>query len=102
MYAFVLEFEAAINSKINIFHCDNAGKNFAFKSYMLKNSRHAIWELTPQQNGIVEYKFATLYNKIRSVLNAARLTTWLHIQLWAKAVENSRISQEIFNLYKIR
>jgi hypothetical protein len=42
MYTFVLEFEAAINSKIKIFRSDNAGENIAFKNYMIQNIRHAI------------------------------------------------------------
>lgn len=33
----------------------------------------------------MERKFATLYNKVRAVLNAAGFTEWLRIQLWAQA-----------------
>jgi transposase InsO family protein len=36
---------------------------------------------TPQQNGIVERAFATLFGKTRSMLNAARITIPLRKKL---------------------
>lgn len=39
---------------------------------------------TPQQNGVVERKFATLYSKIRAMLIRARLPDDLRTKLWAE------------------
>ena len=39
---------------------------------------------TPQQNGRVERKFATLYGRVRSMLNAAHLPAYLRSGLWAE------------------
>jgi hypothetical protein len=62
--------------KVKCFWCDNADENKSFQSLLRKKSTHYIkFEYTapntPQQNGKIEQKFATLYGKIRSVLNAA-------------------------------
>ena len=40
---------------------------------------------TPLQNGRVERKFATLYGRVRSMMNAVRLTGALRNGLWAEA-----------------
>jgi transposase InsO family protein len=42
---------------------------------------------TPQQNGKIERKFATLYGKIRSVLNAAGFPAFLHSRFWSYAAK---------------
>ena len=42
---------------------------------------------TPQQNGKVERKFATLYGKVRSALNAAKLKPFLRFGLWAECAK---------------
>jgi transposase InsO family protein len=42
---------------------------------------------TPQQNGKIERKFATLYGKIRSVLNAADFPALLRSRLWYNAAK---------------
>jgi transposase InsO family protein len=43
---------------------------------------------TPQQNGKIERKFATLYGKIRSILNAAGFPAFLHSRLWSYAAKS--------------
>jgi hypothetical protein len=39
---------------------------------------------TPQQNGKIERKFATLWGKVRAMLNAAKLPWNLRNRLWAQ------------------
>jgi hypothetical protein len=39
---------------------------------------------TPEQNGIVERKFQTLYAKTRATLNKARFPLWMRNRLWAQ------------------
>ena len=43
---------------------------------------------TPQQNGRVEQKIATLYGKVRLTLNLARITNGLRCKLWAKCASH--------------
>jgi hypothetical protein len=42
---------------------------------------------TTQKNGKIERKFATLYGKIRSVLNAAGFSAFLFSRLWSYAAK---------------
>jgi hypothetical protein len=70
------QFEIEYNTKVKYFRCDNAGENTKFKEE-ISVIGHYIFEFTapnsPQQNGKVERKLSTLYNKVHSLLNAARL-----------------------------
>jgi hypothetical protein len=44
---------------------------------------------TPQFNGIVEQKFATLYNKVRAMLNSAGLLGTIRKGLWTEAAKTA-------------
>ena len=52
--------------------------------------RKIVFEYTPRDspefNGKIERKFATLYRRVRAVLNAAKLTKKLRDKLWGEAV----------------
>jgi Reverse transcriptase (RNA-dependent DNA polymerase) len=79
---------------VTCFRCDNAGENLAFKNEIIHNSKYRIkFELTapntPQQNGKVERKFATLYGKVRSLLDAAGFPPALRHALWAQAANTA-------------
>ena len=77
---------------VKVLRCDNAGEN---KS--LETSIQAISDLatkfeytapdTPEQNGVVERKSKTLYAKVRSALNGARLPKDIRNGLWAHCAE---------------
>ena len=43
---------------------------------------------TPQQNGRIERKFASLYGRVRAMLNNARVTKELRSKLWAECAQN--------------
>ena len=68
--------------------CDNAGENYAFKR-MCENEGIGIqFEFTavetPQHNGRVERKFASLYAKVRAVMNEAGFTQEMRDGLWSE------------------
>ncbi len=76
--------------KIGKIRCDNSGENRKLQGLIQMDSKLKIkFEFTapytPQQNGKIERKFSTLYGKIRSMLNWARLTKHLQTKLWAQA-----------------
>jgi hypothetical protein len=78
--------------KIKCFRCENACENKSFQSLLKKKWKHYIKfkytaPNTPQQNGKIEHKFATLYEKIRSVLNAAGFQAILRSRLWSYAAK---------------
>ena len=61
---------------------DNAGENKALEQLCARKKRNVDFEYTPrdspQYNGKVEQKFATLWARVRSDLNADRKSTRLN------------------------
>jgi hypothetical protein len=88
----ILRMQKEFNVKIQTIRCDNAGENIALK-HTLDNDKDLFVKFeftapdTPQQNGVVERKFQTLYNKVRSALNGAELSDVLRHGLWAQCAE---------------
>ena len=87
----VLHFLAKLqehNYPPHIICLDNAGENLAFQKTAESKGLHLIFEFTapntPQQNGIVERAFATLYNRGRAMLTADGLKYSLKETLWAE------------------
>jgi hypothetical protein len=73
--------------------CDDAGENRATEQLLAANGLGIDFEYsapnTPQQNGRVERRFATLYGRVRSMLNAAHLTPELRRGLWAECANTA-------------
>ena len=67
---------------------DNAEENLAFQKTVESKGLGIIFEFmapnNPQQNGVVERAFATLYNRGRAMLTDAGLKSFLKETLWAK------------------
>jgi len=71
--------------------CDNSGENVAFKNQAKEEGLGLIFEFmahqTPQQNGCVQHKYATLFGQVQAMLNSASLSGKyenLCHGLWAK------------------
>jgi len=62
--------------KIRNIRCDNAGKNRKLEENAIKENMGFNFEyasvVTPQQNGVAERAFATLYGSIRAMFKRAR------------------------------
>src|SRR6056300_750676 len=73
--------------------CDRSGENEKFQRDAEKAGLGLIFEFTapntPQRNGQVERKFATLYGRIRSMLNVARFPKEMRGKLWAEAANTA-------------
>ena len=74
--------------------CDNSGENRSLQELVRQDHNLSVkFEFTapytPQQNGKIERKFATLYGKIRAMLNWARLTPYLRKKLWAQCANTA-------------
>ena len=91
--------ESTLNYKVKFLRCDNAGENIATEHVCKEEGLGVIFEYTapntPQQNGRVERRFATLYGRVRSMLNAARFSREFRRGLWA---ECARTACELDNL----
>jgi transposase InsO family protein len=91
------------NLDIKSLRCDNSGENQKLRELIkLDKEMNIKFEFTapntPQQNGQIERKFQTLYGKIRSMLNWARLTATLRSKLWAQCANTATFLENI--IYK--
>ena len=72
MIEFILELKNKHGIDVKIIRCDNSGENNAFEKQCKSKGMGITFEYTapgtPQQNGRVEHKFATLYGRLRSML----------------------------------
>jgi hypothetical protein len=77
--------------KVEFIICDNSGENHDLQNQIKDNHPQLVCEFeftapdSPQQNGKVERKFATLYGRVRAMLNAAEFNWPLRHAMWAYA-----------------
>jgi transposase InsO family protein len=78
---------------VKLIRCDNAGENKSLQKLCEQEGLGIQFEYTapgtPQLNGRVERKFATLYGRVRAMLNGARLTKELRNGLWTEAARTA-------------
>ena len=76
---------------------DNAGENLKLKELCEDDPQLCKVEFkltppnSPQFNGICERKFATLWSRVRALLNAAGLPEWLRNGLWTECARYAEI-----------
>ena len=79
--------------KIESIRLDNAGENKTLENLCLKEGLGIKFEWTapgtPQQNGKVERKFATLFGYTRAMLNESEVTPGIRKGLWAEAASTA-------------
>jgi len=72
---------------------DNAGENKALEQLCARKKRNIDFEYTPrdspQYNGTVERKFATLWARVRSDLNAAKFPKRMRHGLWSECARHA-------------
>jgi hypothetical protein len=80
-----------IRHVVKTIRCDDAGENKVLETLCIKEQLGIHFEYTgpgtPQYNGRVERKFATLYGRVRTMLNAAKLTKDLRRGVWAECAK---------------
>jgi transposase InsO family protein len=102
---FVKMFPRAFDKNIARFRCDNAGENKTFQATLKDDMPYEIQfeytaPYTPQQNGRIERKFATLCGKIRALTTASQLPQklrnglWPHAALLVTSLENTIVDQK--------
>ena len=79
--------------------CDNTGENLSLQQECLSFGLGIQFEFTsphtPQLNGRVDCKFATITSGVRASLNVAQLPTWLRYMLWAESTSHETDLQNI-------
>jgi len=85
---FVKELKAKDNKIVRYIRLDNAGENTSFEEQCKKEGLGITFEYsapgTPQQNGVVERAFATLYGRVRAMMNHACFSRKARDDLWAE------------------
>ena len=85
--------ENGYNVKVERIWCDNAGENISFEKECARNKMNIKFEYTsagtPQQNGRIERKFATLYSRVRAMFIGAGIDERLRKLLWAEAMNTA-------------
>jgi len=73
---------------VRYIRCDNAGENRVLEQECNKHSFGILFEYssagTPQQNGVVERAFATLWGRVRAMMNHARFPRTKRDALWCE------------------
>ena len=89
----IQKFENDFNLKVKRIRCDNAGENQAMERECVRRKIGIVFEYTsvgtPQQNGRIERKFATLYGRVRAMFVAAGIDGSLRKRLWAEAMNTA-------------
>ena len=88
MLGLVKNLKIKFNLQVQCLHCDNAGENQAFKRACKPEGLGINFEYTapgtPKQNGCIEHKFATLFNRVWDMLNGGKFTAYL--QQWSLGI----------------
>lgn len=95
----IMDIELKAKVDVKVIRCDNAGENLSLEKECKKRGMGIKFEFTapgtPQQNGKVERKFATLFGLTRAMLNGARLTKTKREQLKAEAANTATDTENI-------
>ncbi len=85
--------------KTKTIQCDNAGENMSLKDEVVKKQMGIksmfIAPDTPQQNGVFECGFSTLYGKTRNMMNLVYLGNTFQGKSW---VEITNLTTSLDNL----
>ena len=100
MVRMIKQLQSKENITVMTLRCDNAGENKTTDILCQDEKLGITFEYTapdtPQHNGRVERKFATLYGRMRAMLNAAGLEATLRKGVWAEcgnaATRNENLS----------
>jgi hypothetical protein len=94
MLTWLLQFQKDNSLTVKYIRCDNSGENIRLQSLLHEDKALTVrFELTapytPEQNGMVERKYATLYGKVRAMLNWAKFPISLRQLLWAQCANHA-------------
>ena len=88
VYELIRDLMAKHDRKVRFIRCDNAGENVSLEKKLKREGMGIQMEYTarktPEQNGRVERLFQTLFGRIRSCFNGARMTKKMKLKLWAE------------------
>ena len=78
---------------VQTIRCDNAGENKDTETHLRQSGFPIRFEYTssntPQHNGVVERRFATLYGRVRAMQHFCRCNQDLKLRTWAKCANTA-------------
>ena len=90
---------------ISFIRCDNAGENQTLEQTIDPLVIPLTFEYTPrdtpQHNGVVERKYQTLYQRMRSMLNGAGIFGQLREKIWAECSKTATLLNNVLANKKI-
>ena len=89
----VTDLKASHNVTVKIIRCDNAGENKDADNHLRHAEKGVRFEYTssgtPQHNGVMERRFATLYGRTRSMLHFCGCPETMKLKIWAECANVS-------------
>ena len=86
---FIADIKKKLGYTVKFIRCDNAGENRVLEQRCKQEGLGIGFKFTapntPQQNGRIERRFATLYGRIRAMLDRMGLDNPLKSRLWCEA-----------------
>ena len=95
MLEFIRDLEAKHKIKVKKLRCDRAGENIKTDELLRSNGLGIEFKYTaagtPQQNGKVERKIATIIGKLRSMLSAAGIKDKSRHRIWGEEFQKQHV-----------
>lgn len=99
LLGFIKDLRAKHGKQVKFIRCDNSGENRKLEELCKNEGLGITFEYTapgtPQQNGKVERKFATLYGRVRAMKIASGLPKNLSDGFWAEAANTATVLDNI-------
>jgi hypothetical protein len=96
--------EVTYNIRVEKIRLDNSAENINMADAIKAEGYNVTFEFvspgSPQNNGVVERMFATLFGIVRSMLNEVRVPMNLCHGLWAEAARNATDTRNYLVSYK--
>ena len=83
---FITELKERYGITVKVIRCDNSDKNKTYERELAGGNIMFEYtaSLTPQQNGVVERRFAKLYNRIRAIMHSAGIDKSTKQKIWTE------------------
>jgi hypothetical protein len=90
---YVIDIEKRFKRVVKYIRCDDAGENRALEKACIKAGLGIQFEYTspgtPQRNGRVERKFATLYGRVRAMYDFANVEESIRVGTWTECANTA-------------
>jgi hypothetical protein len=101
MLVFIKTLKAKNPENVKFIRLDNAGENLGLKTQLELEGINVSFEYTspetPEQNGQVEKSFATLWGRVRAMLNCSGVPQEMRDKLWAECASTATLLSNVMS-----